>query len=111
MPEGEVYELNLQHFTQSELLAIWEVGDTSSLHFWIAELKHLNFKKNPDEKYFFKNFKIDFEKKSVTIFEQIFLKKNHDFFFKLNFKKFEKKNRPDFFKSSSAWAQLSKNED
>ena len=45
------------------------LGFTSRLRFWIAELKHLNFKKNPDEKYFFIMEKIDFEKKSVTFFK------------------------------------------
>ena len=49
---------------------------TSSLRFWTAEIKHLNFKKNPDEKYFFIMEKNEFEKKIRDIFIQnIFFKK------------------------------------
>ena len=51
----------------------------SSLRFWTAELKHLNFKKNPDEIYFFIMEKSDFEKKSVTFYKKSF--RRNDFAF------------------------------
>ena len=102
-------------WTLNKLFAIWEVGDTSSLRFWTAELKHLNFKKNPDEKYFFIMEKNDFEKKIVTFFwKNIFFKKSFNILpkkitpSKKNLRFFFSKKKVRFFFSTSFFSMMKK---
>ena len=46
---------------------------------WVAQIKLLRFKNNPDEKHFFIMEKIEFEKFSVTLFENSFRRSDISF--------------------------------